>query len=163
MAVRADSAAMTHAFPLRAATAVTAVVLLGGCAGRPAPVTVAPSLGLDPASMERMPSGLLIRTDREGQGLAAGVGDTVVVHYTGWLTDATVIDSSRERGEPLAAVLGPGGRLVPGWDEGIRGMRPGGRRTLLIPPELGYGQAGGGEVIPPNAWLVFEVELIELR
>lgn len=148
---------------LRSVTLLTTFVLLGGCRPGPVPVTVDPSLGVDPAAMERTPSGLLIRTDREGVGLAAGEGDTVAVHYTGWLTDGTKVDSSRDRGEPLVATLGPGGGLVPGWDEGIRGMRPGGRRTLLIPPELGYGEAGAGGVIPSDAWLVFEVELIELR
>lgn len=155
---------MTAPRRLRATALLTTVVLvLAACASRPAPVSVDPSLGVDPATMDRRPSGLLIRTDREGQGLAVGEGDTVAVHYTGWLTDGTKVDSSRDRGEPLVAMLGSGGGLVAGWDEGIRGMRPGGRRTLLVPPELGYGRAGAGGIIPADAWLVFEVELIELR
>ena len=155
---------MTAPHRLRSTALPTAVVLvLAACAAGPAPVRVDPSLGVDPATMDRTPSGLLIRTDRVGQGLAVGDGDTVAVHYTGWLVDGTRVDSSRDRGEPVVATLGRHGGLVAGWDEGIRGMRPGGRRTLLIPPELGYGGAGAGGVIPPNAWLVFEVELIELR
>ena len=136
-------------------------LLLAACAA-PA-VTVAPSLGLDPAEMERTASGLLIRTAREGEGRPAREGDTVVVHYTGWLADGTRLESSHDRGTPLVVELGPGSRLVTGWDEGLRGMRVGGLRTLLIPPELGYGRAGAGATIPPNAWLVFEVELLELR
>lgn len=142
--------------------ALLVLSLLAACATAPA-VDLAPSLGIDPAEMERTPSGLLVRTDREGEGLPAREGDTVVVHYTGWLADGTQFDASRDRGRPLVAELGPGGRLVPGWDEGMRGMRVGERRTLVIPPALAYGAAGAGDVIPPDAWLVFEVELLELR
>ena len=139
-----------------------AVLVLSACASASAPVDLAPSLGIDASAMERTASGLYVRTDRAGEGLAATAGSTVAVHYTGWLADGTKFDSSRDRGAPLVVELGPGGRLVPGWDEGIRGMRPGGRRTLLVPPELAYGSAGSGP-IPPGAWLVFEVELLELR
>lgn len=143
-------------------SALAGALVLTGCATTTTLPEIAPSLAVDPATMDRAPSGLYIRTDRAGAGLAAGAGDTVVVHYTGWLTDGTEIDSSRGS-RPLVAELGPGSRLVAGWDEGIRGMRPGGRRTLLIPPELGYGSRGAGGVVPSGAWLVFEVELLEIR
>lgn len=113
--------------------------------------------------MERTRGGVYVRTDREGEGLPAREGDVVVVHYTAWLADGTPVDSSLERGEPLRAELGPGSRLVRGWNDGLLGMRVGERRTLLIPPELGYGAAGAGDAIPPGAWLVFEIEMLELR
>jgi FKBP-type peptidyl-prolyl cis-trans isomerase len=83
----------------------------------------------------------------------------VRVHYTGWLTDGTKFDSSLDRGQPFRFVLGEG-QVVQGWDEGVEGMRVGGRRKLTIPPNLGYGEAGAGGVIPPNATLIFEIELV---
>ena len=97
-----------------------------------------------------------------GEGKLAATGQTVRVHYTGWLTDGTKFDSSLDRNDPFSFPLG-GGRVIRGWDEGVQGMQVGGRRKLTIPPQLGYGSAGAGSVIPPNAILVFEVELLEIR
>lgn len=103
---------------------------------------------------------------RIGTGTLAESGKTVVVHYTGWLFDSAApdnkgqkFDSSRDRGEPFGFPLGAG-HVIKGWDQGVAGMRVGGQRTLTIPPELGYGARGAGGVIPPNATLIFDVELL---
>jgi FKBP-type peptidyl-prolyl cis-trans isomerase len=98
-----------------------------------------------------------------GEGAAAASGDTVSVHYTGWLTDGTKFDSSLDRGEPFFFVLGAG-QVIAGWDQGVAGMKPGGKRRLTIPPDLAYGnrEVGGG-LIPANSTLVFEVELLEVK
>jgi FKBP-type peptidyl-prolyl cis-trans isomerase FkpA len=97
-----------------------------------------------------------------GQGAAAtGPGQFVTVHYTGWLEDGTEFDSSRRRNEPFAFPLGVG-YVITGWDEGVVGMRVGGRRRLIVSPALGYGSAGAGGVIPPDATLTFEIELLEI-
>jgi len=104
-----------------------------------------------------------------GSGALAEAGKTVVVHYTGWLFDENApgqkgrkFDGSRDRQEPFAFRLGVG-QVIQGWDQGVAGMRVGGSRTLTIPPELGYGARGAGGVIPPNATLVFDVELLDVR
>lgn len=96
-----------------------------------------------------------------GQGATAAAGQTAQVHYTGWLEDGTQFDSSKDRGQPFSFTIGRG-MVIAGWDQGILGMQEGGVRKLTIPPELGYGSAGAGGVIPPNATLIFEVELLEL-
>jgi FKBP-type peptidyl-prolyl cis-trans isomerase FkpA len=105
------------------------------------------------------PSGLVYEDVNEGEGAAAAAGQKVSVHYTGWLTDGKKFDSSKDRNDPFDFPLG-GGRVIRGWDEGVQGMKVGGVRKLTIPPELGYGARGAGGVIPPNATLVFEVELL---
>jgi len=104
-----------------------------------------------------------------GEGAEATPGSKVSVHYTGWLYDERVpekrsrkFDSSLDRGQPFSFVLGAG-QVIRGWDDGVAGMRVGGKRTLLIPSELGYGSRGAGRVIPPNASLVFEVELLDVE
>ncbi|MDD2721129.1 MAG: FKBP-type peptidyl-prolyl cis-trans isomerase [Gallionella sp.] len=111
---------------------------------------------------------LIITEINVGEGAEAQAGQTVIVHYTGWLHDAAApenkgakFDSSLDRNEPFDFPLG-GGRVIRGWDEGVAGMREGGKRTLVIPPEMGYGPRGAGGVIPPNATLVFEVKLLKV-
>jgi FKBP-type peptidyl-prolyl cis-trans isomerase FkpA len=94
-----------------------------------------------------------------GTGTAAASGQKVTVHYTGWLTNGTKFDSSKDRGDPFVFPLGKG-QVIKGWDQGVQGMKVGGKRKLTIPPEMGYGSRGAGGVIPPNATLVFEVELL---
>jgi FKBP-type peptidyl-prolyl cis-trans isomerase FkpA len=109
-----------------------------------------------------MLSGLKYVDENVGDGAIAEKGKSVSVHYTGWLTDGTKFDSSVDRGQPFSFTLGAG-QVIRGWDEGVAGIKIGGKRTLLIPPELGYGARGAGGAIPPNATLLFEVELVELR
>ena len=103
-----------------------------------------------------------IETLTPGTGDEAKTGDTVSVHYTGALTDGKKFDSSRDRGEPFDVTLGQK-RVIAGWEEGLIGMKVGETRRLTIPPDLGYGARGAGNVIPPNATLVFEVELLKKR
>ncbi|HEX4642383.1 MAG TPA: FKBP-type peptidyl-prolyl cis-trans isomerase [Candidatus Acidoferrales bacterium] len=105
------------------------------------------------------PSGLQYWDIVVGSGATAIPGSTVKVHYSGFLTNGTKFDSSRDRGEPFSFPLGAG-QVIKGWDEGVAGMKVGGQRQLRIPPQLGYGQEGAGGSIPPNATLVFDVELL---
>lgn len=107
-------------------------------------------------------SGLIIEDITEGGGAEAGAGQTVSVHYTGWLTDGSKFDSSKDRNDPFEFPLGAR-HVIAGWDEGVQGMKVGGVRKLTIPPNLGYGARGAGGVIPPNATLVFEVELLAIK
>jgi FKBP-type peptidyl-prolyl cis-trans isomerase len=109
-----------------------------------------------------MPDGLKFTDDQVGTGTEAQKGKTVSVHYTGWLLDGTKFDSSRDRNQPFSFPLGQG-QVIKGWDEGVAGMKVGGKRTLVIPPDLGYGARGAGGVIPPNATLKFEVELLDVK
>ena len=104
-------------------------------------------------------SGLVYEELVIGAGAEAAAGQHVSVHYTGWLTDGTKFDSSKDRNDPFEFHLGRG-QVIAGWDEGVQGMKVGGTRKLTIPPGLGYGARGAGGVIPPNATLVFEVELL---
>ncbi|MDP4609021.1 MAG: FKBP-type peptidyl-prolyl cis-trans isomerase [Burkholderiaceae bacterium] len=116
--------------------------------------------------MNTTPSGLQYEDTTVGAGEVAAAGQDVIVHYTGWLFNDGVqgakFDSSKDRGDPFVFGLGAG-MVIQGWDEGVAGMRVGGARTLIIPPELGYGARGAGGVIPPNATLKFEVELLGVQ
>ena len=107
-------------------------------------------------------SELIIEDLTVGSGDEAVAGNNVVVHYTGWLTDGAKFDSSKDRDDPFLFRLGAG-QVIRGWDQGVAGMRIGGKRKLTIPPEMAYGSRGAGGVIPPNATLVFEVELLAIR
>lgn len=129
--------------------------------GQPDQLQYAPELGVTLDSMRREDSGLYVRILAEGDGPTASPGDTVVVHYTGWLPNGRKFDGSRERGEPATFPLSQGG-LIAGWLQGVSGMRAGGRRLLVLPPDLAYGEQGSGP-IPPNAVLVFDIELLEVR
>lgn len=107
------------------------------------------------------PSGLQYIDVVTGTGAQAQPGQLVTVHYTGWLTNGTKFDSSRDHGQPFQFALG-GRQVIQGWDQGVAGMRVGGQRRLIIPPDLGYGARGAAGVIPPNATLIFDVELLRV-
>jgi len=154
---------MRAAIPLALAAALLAA---GGGAVRPAPLhaqepAFAPSLQVDLAAMRRT-RGTWWRDLTEGSGALAREGSRVTIHYTGWLADGTRFESSRESGEPVTFAIGDG-RVIRGWDDGLRGMRVGGVRQLVIPPRSGYGGRGRPPVIPPDAMLVFEVELVRVE
>ena len=112
--------------------------------------------------MIKTPSGLQYEDLVPGSGASPSPGKKVVVHYTGWLTDGKKFDSSLDKNEPFSFVIGAG-QVIPGWDEGVMTMKIGGKRKLVIPAALGYGAAGAGGLIPPNATLVFEVLLLDIR
>ena len=109
-----------------------------------------------------MTGGLQYWDIKVGTGAVAKTGQKVSVHYTGWLTNGKKFDSSVDRGQPFDFQLGAG-QVIKGWDEGVAGMKVGGKRQLRIPPELGYGSRGAGGVIPPDATLVFDVELLAIK
>lgn len=116
--------------------------------------------------MTKTATGLSFEDTRAGTGATPRSGQTCIMHYTGWLyengTKGAKFDSSKDRGQPFSFPLGVG-RVIKGWDEGVASMQVGGARTLVIPPDLGYGARGAGGVIPPNATLLFEVELLDVR
>jgi FKBP-type peptidyl-prolyl cis-trans isomerase FkpA len=150
---------------MRRTLAVGLVLGASACGGEPEsapPILVeatptAPALELE--AMTETRSGLRYRDLVVGEGAEAAAGQRVTVHYAGWILDGEKFDASVDRGETFSFALG-GGQVIPGWDEGVAGMRVGGHRRLVIPPELGYGAGGYPPVIPPDATLVFDVQLM---
>jgi FKBP-type peptidyl-prolyl cis-trans isomerase FkpA len=133
-----------------------------GCKTMSSTANISVTPMVDTTQLRRTASGLGIQELVVGTGATAEPGRWVGLHYTGWLTDGTEFDSSRRGRELLKFPLGQG-RVIAGWEEGVAGMKVGGRRKLVIPPALGYGDAGAGGVIPPGATLVFDVELCEVK
>ena len=136
---------------------IASAAWISACNNNQAPATTGTT-----ATEVTMQDGLKYTDDQVGTGAVATAGKTAVVHYTGWLLDGTKFDSSRDRNQPFSFPLGAG-QVIKGWDEGVAGMKVGGKRTLIVPPALGYGARGAGGVIPPNATLKFEVELLDVR
>jgi FKBP-type peptidyl-prolyl cis-trans isomerase len=132
-----------------------------GCGGDKKPAASASGPTTVTGDGTSTPSGLIYWDVVVGSGATAVSGSHVKVHYTGWLLSGEKFDSSRDRGEPFSFVLGVG-QVIKGWDEGVAGMKVGGKRQLRIPPKLGYGEAGAGGAIPPNATLIFDVELLDV-
>ncbi len=152
---------------LRSLVILTSIGLVacGGSADREdsrPPAGFSASLGVDTAAMTKTPSGLRYQDITAGEGAEAAADRTVSVHYTGWLPNGEKFDSSRDRNQPFSFSLGAG-QVIAGWDEGVAGMKVGGRRKLVIPADLGYGTAGAPPDIPPGATLVFDVELLDVR
>jgi FKBP-type peptidyl-prolyl cis-trans isomerase len=145
--------------PVRLASAAVALAIIAA---------VAPLAGSGNAANQviEMPDGLKYTDTKLGDGATAAAGNKVSVHYTGWLSkdgaQGAKFDSSVDRGQPFDFTLGAH-QVIAGWDEGVAGMKVGGQRTLIIPPELGYGSRGAGGVIPPNATLIFDVELLKVQ
>jgi peptidylprolyl isomerase len=149
-------------YPARAgALLILMAALLGACAPGARSGTAAPAAAKG-ETMQTTPSGLQYEDLVVGNGATPQAGQTAQVHYTGWLDNGTKFDSSVDRGQPFGFRLGQG-QVIKGWDEGVATMKVGGKRRLVIPPELGYGSRGAGGVIPPNARLTFEVELLGVR
>ncbi|HEU5276987.1 MAG TPA: FKBP-type peptidyl-prolyl cis-trans isomerase [Xanthobacteraceae bacterium] len=144
----------------RAGTLMALALIAAG--GMATPTATAQTIG----STMTTPSGLKITDSKIGTGATPKQGQTCVVHYTGWLYEngakGKKFDSSVDRGQPFEFPVGMH-RVIAGWDEGVASMKVGGKRTLIIPPDLGYGARGAGGVIPPNATLIFEVELIGVK
>ncbi len=126
-----------------------------------APVAEEPSATTEQPATQPVTK-LKIEDVKKGTGAEATVGKTAVVHYTLWLTDGTKVESSKDSGQPFPFPVG-GGQVIPGWDQGVPGMKVGGVRKLTIPPDLAYGAAGSPPAVPPNATLVFEIELVEVQ
>ncbi len=156
-----------------AAIFICTSLVLAGCGQQDAPAADSTAAVTDMAATGTgQPAGvteLQITDVIKGDGATANAGQDVVVHYTGWLYQAgapdnkgTKFDSSVDRGQPFVFPLG-GGRVIQGWDQGVAGMQVGGKRILVIPPDMGYGAGGAGGVIPPNATLIFEVDLLEIQ
>src|SRR5262249_40039491 len=145
------------------ARAIAALALVTALAGVGAAMAPTPAAAQAAAATTTTPSGLKITDSKVGAGATPKPGQICVMHYTGWLYEGGAkgkkFDSSLDRGQPFEYPIGQR-RVIAGWDEGVATMKVGGKRTLIIPPELGYGARGAGGVIPPNATLIFDVELL---
>jgi peptidylprolyl isomerase len=148
---------------IRSALAMSCILALAACAGTTDPT---PPVSPVPTQTTTTPSGLQYADTVPGTGRAPRRGQTAVVHYTGWLYDngnrGKKFDSSLDSGKPFEFKVGQG-QVIKGWDEGVATMKTGGKRTLIVPPQLGYGERGAGADIPPNATLVFDIELIAVK
>ena len=149
---------------MRGSTLALFALLLLACGGSDSSggASAGGDFKVDSAALTKTASGLQYQDVKVGTGAEAHDGQLAVVHYTGWLTDGTKFDSSRDRGQPFSFPIGQG-QVIPGWDEGVAGMKVGGRRKLVIPARLGYGDMGAPPAIPPGATLVFDVELLDLK
>ncbi len=147
---------------MRLVTIIVFTLMAGSCASaprvRPETTTFAPALNVDLSAMQRLPSGVYIRDVIAGEGTAIGGEDQISLHYAGWLADGTQFDANVPPKAPLTFRLGLE-TVIPGWERGLPGMRPGGQRQIVVPPSLGYGSARRPN-IPPNSVLVFLVELV---
>ena len=159
--------------PVRTLILLPLALILAACGGDesgpaevvlqdPADIIYASSLGVDLSAMELQPSGLYIRDLQVGEGDPTVAGDVMVVHYSGWVNDGTLFDSSRNPGRDPFPVMVGAGQVIAGWEEGLPGMRVGGVRQLVIPPQLGYGAQSVAR-IPAGSVLIFEVELLEVN
>ena len=151
---------------LLVSAAVAAALLTAPLRAQDAKPSPAPGAEKKETKMTKTPSGLQYEDVKVGTGESPKKGQMAVVHYTGWLWEngakGKKFDSSVDRGQPFSFPVGQG-RVIKGWDEGVATMKVGGKRILLIPPDLGYGSRGAGGAIPPNATLIFEVELLEIK
>jgi FKBP-type peptidyl-prolyl cis-trans isomerase FkpA len=159
---------MVRSRRVAATIAVTAIFAMSSCtkkeeAAQPTSATTNTTTMTNTAGPTGAPvTELKIEDTKVGTGKVAESGKTVSVHYSGYLTDGKKFDSSLDRGQPFKFTLG-GGQVIKGWDQGIVGMKVGGKRKLTIPPSMGYGERGAGGVIPPNATLIFDVELLDVQ
>ena len=151
-----------RSFKLSALLPFVSVLIITGCSAKNTPSTADSATEAVVAEEITTPTGLKYVELVTGNGESPKTGDLVTVHYTGVLENGQKFDSSVDRGQPFQFQIGTG-QVIRGWDEGVMTMKKGGKRKLIIPPDLGYGEAGAGGVIPPNATLIFEVELLGIN